>query len=407
MTPSDGSAAAPVPLLDLRRQFEPLADEIAAALVHVARSGRYVLGPECTELEQALASYLGVPHAIACASGSDALLLALLAAGVGPGDEVIVPSYTFFATASAVARLGARPVFADIDPQHYLLDPQAMEALFTPRTKAVIPVHLYGQCVDLASICASAAERGIPVIEDAAQAIGAEYAGRRAGGVGQIGCFSFYPTKNLGGLGDGGLVTTTRDDLAQRLRLLRVHGMEPRYHHQLLGINSRLDTLQAAVLLVKLPHLEGWTESRRAVAARYAQQFRAAGLDGLLQLPSEIPGRRHVWNQYVVRAPQGQRDALRAHLTARQIGTEIYYPIALHQQRCLEPFAPPAGALPETERATQETLALPMFPELTEAEQEIVVSAVRDFFAHAPRKEAPRPPQFVRRGAPQRSESRS
>lgn len=378
-----GPAATPVPLIDLGRQFHELADAMRAALWDVCDSGKFVLGPEVTRLEESLAAYCQAKHAIACASGSDALLLALMAIDIGFADEVILPSYTFFATAGAVARLGARPVFVDIDPATFNLRPEAVEAAITSRTRAIMPVHLFGQCAEMDALRHLARQRQLTVIEDAAQAIGAEYHAARAGSMGDMGCFSFYPTKNLGGYGDGGLVTTNRDDLAEKLRLLRVHGMQPRYYHKLVGINSRLDSLQAAVLNVKLPHLDRWSDLRARHAAHYRALFTARGLDGVLGLPTVAPARRHVWNQYVIRIPGGQRDALRSHLAARQIGTEIYYPVPLHEQQCFAYLGVAAGSLPVTEQAARETLALPMFPELRIEEQEVVVGAIADFFAQA------------------------
>ena len=372
----------PVPLLDTRREFEPLRQELLAAVEAVCASGQYILGPEVARLEERLAAYCGTRHAIACASGSDALLLALMAYDIGPGDEVIVPSYTFFATASAVVRLGARPVFAEIEPRHFNLDPADIERRVTWATKAILPVHLFGQCAEMEAINAIAARHGLRVIEDACQAIGAEYRGRRAGGLADVACFSFYPTKNLGGFGDGGLLTTDDDAVAERLRLLHLHGMQPRYYHHVLGINSRLYALQAAILNVKLPHLESWTAARHANAARYDELFERHGLSRVLGLPSAAPHCRHVWNQYVIRVPCGRRDALRQHLTARRIGTEIYYPVALHQQPCFRELGLGAESLPETERATAETLALPIFPLLTADEQSGVAAAIADFFSH-------------------------
>lgn len=372
-----------VPLLDMSRQYAAIENDVQAAVARVCASGKFVLGPDCAELEQSLARYCRVKHALACASGSDALLLALMALEVGPGDEVILPSYTFFATASAVARLGARPVFADIQADTFNIKPAAVQRLISAKTKAILPVHLYGQCAEMQSLVDLGTDRDLTVIEDAAQAIGAEHAGQRAGGMGDIGCFSFYPTKNLGGFGDGGLLTTNRDHLAEKLRLLRVHGMQPRYYHHVLGINSRLDSLQAAVLNVKLPHLDRWTESRQRHAARYAKLFAEAGLDRILALPPTAPHRRHVWNQYIVRVPDGRRDALRQHLTERKIGTEIYYPVPLHLQPCFAYLGYHPGDLPETERAAAETLALPIFPELTAAEQDLVVREIGNFFGLA------------------------
>ena len=387
-TPTAAAVVTPgsgVPLLDVGRQYRGLRDEISAAIQRVCDSGRFVLGPDCEQLEASLAEYCRVPHAVGCASGSDALLLALLACDVGPGDEVLLPSYTFFATASAPWRLGARPVFVDIDPATFNMDPALVEALITPRTKVILPVHLFGQCADMTAIGAIAKRHGLHVVEDAAQAVGAEWDGRRAGSLGAIGCFSFYPTKNLGGFGDGGLLTTTDAALADRLRLLRAHGMQPRYYHQVVGINSRLDTLQAAVLNVKLPHLDTWSAERQANAARYGELFREYGLDRVLALPVTIAGGRHVWNQYTVRVPDGRRDALRAYLAERRIGTEIYYPVPLHLQPCFRDLGYAAGNLPESERAAAESLALPIFPELTAEEQRTVVAAISEFFA-APRR---------------------
>jgi dTDP-4-amino-4,6-dideoxygalactose transaminase len=369
-----------VPLFDLGRQYAELEPAIQAAIQRVCTSGRFVLGAENTELEQALSKYCRAKHAIACASGSDALLLALMALEVGPGDEVVLPSYTFFATASAVIRLGARPVFVDIEPTTFNLDPTAVHRHLTDNTKAILPVHLYGQCAEMAPLLDVALKRDIAVVEDAAQAIGAEYAGQTAGAIGDIGCFSCYPTKNLGAFGDAGFLTTNRDHLADRLRLLRVHGMQPRYHHHVLGVNSRLDSLQAAVLNVKLPHLDRWTTARQNLAAKYNELFSNCGLDRLLTLPLAVSQRRHVWNQYVLRVPDGRRDALRQHLTERKIGTEIYYPIPLHLQPCLAYLGYRKGDLPQTERAAAETLALPIFPELTLAEQQTVVREIASFF---------------------------
>lgn len=383
LQPSQDASVTPVqgvPLIDMGRQYAALEHELTAAVVRVCASGRFVLGPDCLELEKSLANYCQAKHAIACASGSDALLLALMACGIGPGDEVLVPSYTFFATASAVARLGAKPVFVDIEPATFHLDVRRLQASITTATKAIIPVHLYGQCAEMPAVIEIARQFKLAVIEDAAQAIGAELGGRRAGTMGDIGCFSFYPTKNLGGFGDGGLMTANRDDLAERLRLLRVHGMQPRYYHHVLGINSRLDSIQAAVLNVKLPHLDRWTAQRQACARRYTRLFADHGLDRLLGLPAEAADRRHVWNQYIVRVSDGKRDALRAHLAQRQIGTEIYYPVPLHLQTCFAYLGYAQGSLPETERAAAETLALPLFAELTEAEQEQVVREVAGFF---------------------------
>lgn len=376
--PSDGGVA--VPLLDLKGHYAPLREQIAAALLAVCDSGAFVLGPEVQALEQRLAGYCQVRHAIGCASGSDALLLALMAFDIGPGDEVILPSFTFFATASAVTRLRARPVFADIDPATFNIDPRHVEQLVGPRTRAILPVHLFGQCAEMEPILRIAEAAGLAVIEDAAQAIGAEYDGRRAGSMGHIGCFSFYPTKNLGGAGDGGMLTTQDDALAEKLRLLRVHGMAPRYYHKIVGINSRLDSFQAAVLNVKFPYLDHWTALRQANAQRYAELFAEAGLDRVLGLPQARPWHRHVWNQYVIRVPDGRRDPLRQFLAEAHIATEIYYPLGLHAQECFRHLGYQPGDLPETEQAAREVLALPIFPELTEQEQRTVVDRIADFY---------------------------
>ncbi len=369
-----------VPLLDLGRQHLPLLEELAESLRRVCQSGAFVIGPEVKKLEQALADYCRVKHAVGCASGSDALLLALMACNVGPGDEVIMPSFTFFATASAATRLGAKPVFADIDPVTFNIDPVAVGRLISPATRAIIPVHLFGQCADMDAINRVAQPAKAAVIEDAAQAIGAEWEGRRAGSMGTIGCISFYPTKNLGGAGDGGMLTTNDEQLAESLRLLRQHGMNPRYYHKVVGVNSRLDSFQAAVLNVKLPHLDRWSALRAANAARYAELFAEAGLDRILTLPKALANCRHVWNQYVIRVPDGRRDALRQSLSEEKIGTEIYYPLGLHEQECFSYLGYKPGDLPETDRAAREVLALPIFPELTAEEQQLVVSRIAGFF---------------------------
>lgn len=382
-TPSSNARSTPstsVPLLDVHRQYDELRDDIRSALDRVCESGRFILGPECTALEQEVAAYCQTAHAVGCASGSDALLLALLALDVGPGDEVILPSYTFFATASAVWRVGAKVVFADVDPATFNVDPRHVTALVTPRTKAIVPVHLFGQCADMTALNQIARQFGLYVIEDAAQAIGAEYRGKRAGSIGHVAALSFYPTKNLGGFGDGGMLTTNDEALAARLRLFGAHGMSPRYYHQVVGVNSRLDSLQACVLRVKLPHLERWTEARVANAARYGELFGERGLDGV-QLPTTANDRRHVWNQFVIRVEDGRRDALRQHLSENGVGTEIYYPVPLHLQECFQAIGCREGSLPHTEQAALETLALPIFPELTAAEQRRVVDRIADFFA--------------------------
>jgi len=373
-----------VALLDLKRQYETIKDEVADALKRVCDSGAFVLGPEVKTLEQNLAQYSQTEHAVACASGSDALLLALMAVDIGPGDEVLVPSFTFFATASAVSRLGATPIFVDIEPISYNIDILDVEKKITARTKAIIPVHLFGQIAEMNRLNVLARDHNLTVIEDVAQAIGAELDGRRAGSLGDMGAFSFYPTKNLGGAGDGGLITTRSDELAKRLRLLHVHGMEPRYYHSVIGINSRLDSFQAAIVNVKLKYLEGWTMMRIQNAQRYAELFMEAGLDQVLGLPKSLPNRRHVWNQYTVRVPEGLRDDLRKNLTERKIGTEIYYPLGLHEQECYKSLGYAPESLPETFKASREVLALPIFPELIECEQRTVVRGIKSYFEANP-----------------------
>jgi dTDP-4-amino-4,6-dideoxygalactose transaminase len=387
MSPSDNSrrSALPtsVPLLDVNRGNGPLESEILAAIARVCQSGRFLYGPDVARLEEAVAAVCGTRHAVGCASGSDALLLALMAYDIGPGDEVITPSFTFFATASCIWRLGARIVFADVDPVTFNLDPARVEEAITPATKAVIPVHLFGQCADMDPLLDIAARHDLRVIEDAAQAIGAEYRGRAAGSMGDVGCLSFYPTKNLGGFGDGGMLTTNDEALADKLRQLAAHGMEPRYYHNTVGINSRLDSIQAAVLNVKINHLGRWTNHRRMNADRYHELLTAAGLDAQLVLPRELPGRYHVWNQYTIRVPNGERDALRAKLAEHRLGTEVYYPVPLHLQQCFQALGYRRGDLPVTERAADEVLSLPIFPELTSDEQLVLVNAMRDLLAGA------------------------
>lgn len=378
----DTQSITAVPLLDVNRGNDPLRDEYLEAIRSVCESGWFIGGPNCSQLEQDMAEYCQTAHAVGCASGSDALLLSLMACGVSAGDEVIVPSFSFFATASAVWRLGARPVFVDIDPKTFNISPAGIEAKVTPRTKAIIPVHLFGMCAEMEPICELARHHDLWVIEDAAQAIGAEYHGCRAGSLGHVGCFSFYPTKNLGGFGDGGMLTTSDAELADRLRLLAGHGMRPRYHHSVVGINSRLDALQAAVLQVKLKHVSRWAADRQRNAQRYRMLFAAEGIDDDISLPILAPGRHHVWNQFTVRISGKRRDAIREHLTAARIGTEIYYPIPLHLQACFRDLGCARGTLPETERAAEEVLSLPIFPELQPEEQQQVVRSIADFLAH-------------------------
>lgn len=369
-----------VPLLDLKEQNDALRPEIEAALGRVLDTNAFILGGEVAELEKELAAYCGAKHAIACASGSDALLLAMMALDVGPGDEVITTPYSFFATVSAVTRLGARPVFVDIDPETYNLDVEAVADKIGERTKAVQPVHLYGQCAEMGRLKEICTAAGVPIVEDAAQAIGAEFDGRRTGALGAIGCFSFYPSKNLGGMGDGGFMTSGDDELAERLLALRVHGSKERYYHKWVGLNSRLDGFQGAILRVKLPHLDSWSDRRKANADRYRQLFGEAGLEGEISLPYQRPGVRHIYNQFVIRVPE-RRDALRAHLTEKGIGSDIYYPLSLHLQECFAYLGYRTGEFPESERAARETLALPIYPELSAEQQEYVVAAIAEFFS--------------------------
>ncbi len=368
-----------VPLLDLKEQNDRLRPEIEAALGRVLDTNGFILGGEVAELEKELATYCGVKHAIGCASGSDAILLALMALDVGAGDEVITTPYSFFATVSSITRLGAMPVFVDIDPVTYNLDTAQVKAAITSKTKAIEPVHLYGQCANMAALREIAAKHNIPLVEDAAQAIGAEEDGVQAGSIGAIGCFSFYPSKNLGGMGDGGFVTTNDDALAAKLLALRVHGSIEKYYHKYVGLNSRLDGFQGAVLRVKLPHLDSWTDKRRANADNYRRLFTDLGLTEQIGLPVERSNAKHIYNQYVIRVP-GRRDELRAYLTEKGIGSDIYYPVPLHLQECFEYLGYKPGDMPESEKAALETLALPIYPELSADQQKYVVETIAEFF---------------------------
>ncbi len=369
-------ASVTVPLLDLEPQYRPIRAQILEAVTRVCDSQRYILGPEVEALERELARHVGVADAVTVSSGTDAILATLMALGIGPGDEVITPTYSFFATAGCVSRVGATPRFVDIDPVTFSADPAAIRAAITPKTKAIMPVHLYGLVAEMDPILEAAAERSIPVIEDACQAIGAGYKGRQAGTLGIAGCFSFFPSKNLGAFGDAGLVATNDPALARELRLLRNHGAEPKYFHKRIGGNFRLDAIQAAVLRVKLPHLTEWTEKRRANAARYRKLFTSRGLDRRIALPTEPDGRRHVFNQYIVRVPD--RDRVHASLTGQGIGTEIYYPVPFHLQECFARLGHAAGDFPHAEAAASTSLALPIYGELTLDQQEAVVSALGD-----------------------------
>ena len=364
---------APIPLLDLRIGYAQIREEIQAALQRVIEAQAFILGPEVEGLEAEIAAYSQCRSGIGVSSGTDALLVALMALEVGPGDEVITSPYTFFATAGTIARIGARPVFVDIEPATFNLDPEQLERAITPRTKAIMPVHLFGQMAEMDRLMEIAKHYRLPVIEDAAQAIGAEYKGCRAGSIGDLGCFSFFPSKNLGGFGDGGMVTAQDPSLADRVQLLRGHGMRPKYYHQFIGGNFRLDVLQAAVLRVKLKYLDGWSESRQRNAATYRRLFAQTGLASVI-LPTEAPDRRHIYNQFVIRVPQ--RDKVIQALREAQIGVEIYYPVPIHLQECFGYLGYREGDLPHSEQAARETLALPIYPELREDAQERVVQVI-------------------------------
>ncbi|MBN2494933.1 MAG: DegT/DnrJ/EryC1/StrS family aminotransferase [Deltaproteobacteria bacterium] len=361
-----------VPLLDLQAQYRDIQGEIDAAVTRVLASQRFILGPEVEACEREVADYCGCAHGVGVSSGTDALLVCLMVEGIGPGCEVVTSPYTFFATAGAIWRLGAKPVFCDIEPETFTIDPEQLEAKITDRTRAIIPVHLFGQCADMEPISEIAERHGLAVIEDAAQAIGAEYEGQRAGSMGDYGCLSFFPSKNLGAAGDGGMVLTQDAERADKLRAFRAHGARHRYHHHVVGGNFRLDALQAAVVRAKLAHLDAWTEARQQNAARYDALFAEAGL-AQVQTPARIRG-RHVFHQYVVRLPE--RDRVRSALEAAGIGCAVYYPVPLHLQACFESLGLRAGAMPESERAAEESLALPIYPELGEAQQREVVGVI-------------------------------
>jgi dTDP-4-amino-4,6-dideoxygalactose transaminase len=389
----------PVPLLDLKAQYLTLRNEIREAIDRVADAQHFILGPEVEALEKEIAAYSQCEFGVGVSSGSDALLVALMAIDLRPGDEIITSTYTFFATAGAVARLQAKPVFVDINPLTYNLDPPQVEKAITDRTRAIIPIHLYGQVADMDPLMEIARRHKLYVIEDAAQAIGAELHGRRAGSFGDMGCFSFFPSKNLGGFGDGGMITTNDAELAKKIKLLRNHGYSPKYYNKIVGGNFRLDAIQAAILRVKLKYLDQWTAARQRNAATYRRLFAEAelsinpaavvGLNGNapggslsaltgVVLPEEVPGGRHIYNQFVIRS--GQRDQLMNHLKERRIGTEIYYPVPMHVQECFAYLNYQAGDFPLSEAAAAETLALPIYPELTEEMMATVVNAIADFY---------------------------
>ncbi|RKY18780.1 MAG: transcriptional regulator [Planctomycetota bacterium] len=371
-----------VPLLDLKAQYAPIRDEVHAAVDEVLDSMAFISGPYVEKLEREIADYVGAKHGIGVSSGTDALLVAFMALGIGPGDEVITSSYTFFATVGCIDRLGATCVYVDIDPATYNLDVSRVEAAITERTKAIVPVHLFGQCVDMTALGEIAQRHQIPLVEDAAQALSAaDTGGRMAGSMGAAACFSFYPSKNLGAAGDGGMITTNDDELAHKMRIMRNHGMEPAYHHEIMGGNFRLDGIQGAVLSVKLPYLDGWTEGRRKNAAEYRQRFADVGLSEHVQLPFERPGVKHIYNQFVIRMPAAQRDPLMQHLRAHDVGCAVYYPSGCHTQPCLAHHGYSEGDLPLTEAAALETLAIPVFGELTDEQKDAVVDTTRAFFA--------------------------
>lgn len=365
-----------VPLLDLKAQYKTIKADVDAAVAEVFESQYFILGPKVDQCEKAVAAYSGAAYGVGVSSGSDALLICLMAENIGRGDEVITTPYTFFATAGAIARVGATPVFVDIDPQTYNLDASQIQSKVTSRTRAIIPVHLYGQMAEMEAIMRVAEKHGLVVIEDAAQAIGAEHKGRRAGSIGHYGCFSFFPSKNLGGAGDGGMVVTNDAQRAEKLKVLRGHGSKPKYYHKVVGGNFRLDAIQAAVVTAKLPHLDGWTAARQKNAKRYNQLFKEAGVP--VGLPAVVTD-RHIFNQYVIRT--SERDQLQAHLQKNGVGTEVYYPVPIHLQECFAYLGQGRGAFPESERAALETLALPIHPELTEEQADYVVNCVREFLS--------------------------
>jgi dTDP-4-amino-4,6-dideoxygalactose transaminase len=373
-----------VPFLDLKAQYQNIKDEIDRAVTEVISEQHFILGPKVEALEEAIAAYSSARYGIGVASGSDALTLSLMAVGVGAKDEVITTPFTFFATAGSISKVEATPVFVDIDPRTYNLDPTRIQERITPQTKAIIPVHLFGQSADMELIKEIAHSNGLWIIEDAAQAIGSDYIRnsappQRVGSIGDVGCFSFYPSKNLGGYGDGGMVTTNDDELAERIRLLRVHGASSKYYYQYIGINSRLDALQAAVLLVKFRYLEEWTDKRLKNAAYYDQLFDEIRHQDLgIEIPYVQYNNRHIYNQYVIRVPK--RDELREFLAQEGVGTDVYYPLPLHLQECYQDLGYAKGDFPHAEQAARETLALPIYPELTLEQQEYVVSKIGEFF---------------------------
>ncbi len=367
-----------VPLLDLNAQNLALEGEFKAAFERVLRSGQFIMGPESVAFEKEIAQFIGVKHALGVSSGTDAILLALMALGIKAGDEVICPTFTFFATAGCVARTGATPVFVDSLEDSFNVDPADVARKITSKTKAIIPVHLFGQVAEMDPILEVAKEKGIPVIEDAAQSLGATYKGKQAGTMGDFGTFSFFPSKNLGGFGDSGLLITNDDALAERATLLRTHGSKPKYYHKFVGANFRMDPLQCAMLRVKLPHYNSYTKRRQKNAAYYTEKL--SGIKGLV-LPKAAPDRGHIWNQYTLRLQNGKRDALKDHLAAKKIGTEIYYPVPMHQQECFEYVGAKNAPFPVANQLAQEVLSIPIFPELKREQLDEVVAGIREFFA--------------------------
>ncbi len=368
-----------VPLLDLKAQYAAIKDELLTAIAEVMESQHFILGPKVDECEKAVAKYSGCQHAVGVTSGSDALIACLMAENIGPGDEVITTPYTFFATVGAISRLGATPAFVDIDPVTYNIDVAQIAAKITKKTRAIIPVHLYGQMADMEPIMALAESDKLIVIEDAAQAIGSEYKGRRAGSIGHYGCFSFFPSKNLGAAGDGGMIVTNDPDRAEKLRVLRAHGSKPKYYHKVVGGNFRLDALQAAIVSAKLPFLDTWTEGRQRNAKAYDRLFTEAGLAGSAVKLPKVTENRHIFNQYVIRV--SHRDELQTHLKKNGVGTEVYYPVPMHVQECFAYLGHKASEFPESEAAAKETLALPIYPELSDIQLRYVVETIRGFFA--------------------------
>ena len=370
-----------VPLLDLRAQYAPLKPAVMAAVEEICDSQRFILGPKVEAFEQEMAEYCRTAGAVGVSSGSDALIIALMAEGIGQGDEVITSPFTFFATVGAIVRVGATPVFADIDPVTFDIDPEMVARKITPRTKAIIPVHLFGQAADMDPIMALAEEHRLVVIEDACQAIGAEYKGRRVGSIGTYGAFSFFPSKNLGCFGDGGAVSCNDPDRVKKLKIFRNHGQSSTYFHEYVGGNFRIDALQAAILSIKLKHLDAWSEARKNNAADYRKRFAAAGFDGVVMLPQEAPYPvRHIYNQFCIRIADGKRDALKAFLAEREIGCAIYYPLSLHLQPCFKALGGKPGDYPVSERITQEIMALPIYGETTAEQRQFVVDSIAAFF---------------------------